>query len=394
MKPIQENLRAHLIILDGVGIGELPDAAEYGDAGSNTLGNIAKAVDGFELPTLQGLGLGNIEPLMGMEPVENPMFSYGKMAEKSKGKDSTVGHWELAGLISEFGFPTYPDGFPDEILEKYTKKIGRGILGNEPASGTEIIERLGVEHIETGKPIVYTSADSVFQVACHVEKVATLETLYEWCLIARDLLMPPNPTVGRIIARPFIGEPGNFKRTYDRKDYNVDPPDTTLLDCLVKSGREVISVGKVDTLFNGKGFTRIEHYAGNDEGMAKALSVVKEDWTGLMFMNLIDFDMIWGHRNNVEGFYEGLKAFDSWFPEFLSNIKQNDVVFICADHGNDPTTVSTDHSREYVPLLAWHQGFLRGRNLGVRETFADVAKTIAHYFNLECDIAGTSFLIQ
>jgi phosphopentomutase len=394
MKPIQENLRAHLIILDGVGIGELPDAGEYNDVGSNTLGNIAKAVGGFDLPTLQGLGLGNIEPLEGMDPVESPMFSYGKMAEKSKGKDSTVGHWELAGLISEFGFPTYPDGFPDEIITEYTKRIGRGIIGNEAASGTEIIERLGSEHLETGKPIVYTSADSVFQLACHVEKVAPLKTLYEWCEIARELLMPPGPTVGRIIARPFIGEVGNFQRTYDRMDYNVDPPQKTLLDCLVESGRDVISVGKVDTLFNGKGFTRIEHYAGNDEGMQKAMEIIHEDWTGLMFMNLIDFDMVWGHRNNVDGFYGGLKTFDSWFPTFLSAVGSGDIVFICADHGNDPTTVSTDHSREYVPLLAWHRGLLRGRNLGVRESFADVAKTIAHYFNLDCDIAGTSFLVQ
>ncbi len=394
MKPIQKNLRAHLIILDGVGIGELPDAAEYNDVGSNTLGNIAKAVGGLNLPTLRGLGLGNIEPLAGMDPVDNPMFSYGKMAEKSKGKDSTVGHWELAGLISEFGFPTYPDGFPDEVIEEFTKRIGRGIIGNEPASGTEIIERLGKEHIETGKPIVYTSADSVFQLACHVEKIAPLETLYEWCEIARELLMPPGPTVGRIIARPFIGEIGNFKRTYDRMDYNVDPPQKTLLDYLMESGRDVISVGKVDTLFNGRGFTRIEHYAGNDEGMQKAMEIIHEDWTGLMFMNLIDFDMVWGHRNNVDGFYGGLKAFDSWFPSFLSALGAGDLVIICADHGNDPTTVSTDHSREYVPLLAWHGSLLRGRNLGVRESFADVAKTIAHYFNLNCDIAGTSFLVQ
>ena len=394
MKPIQENLRAHLIILDGVGIGELPDASDYGDAGSNTLGNLAVKVGGLELPTLQGLGLGNIAPIQGIEPVENPMFSYGKMAEKSKGKDSTVGHWELAGLISEFGFPTYPNGFPDEIIGEYTKRIGRGILGNEPASGTEIIERLGVEHIETGKPIVYTSADSVFQVACNVEKVAPLETLYHWCEIARELLMPPNPTVGRVIARPFIGEPGHFARTYDRKDYNVDPPASTLLDCLKESGRDVISVGKVDTLFNERGFTRVEHYAGNDKGMSKGLKVASEDWTGLMFMNLIDFDMTWGHRNDVMGFYEGLKAFDSWFPEFLMLMKENDIVFICADHGNDPTTMSTDHSREYTPILAWHGEFLRGRNLGVRETFADVAKTIAHFFNLECDIEGTSFLVR
>ncbi len=394
MKPVQDTLRAFLIILDGVGIGELPDAAEYHDEGSNTLGNVADAVGGLNLPALQSLGLGNIAPLKGVEPVEGPLFCYGKMAEKGKGKDSTVGHWELAGLIAPFAFPTYPDGFPPEVMEEFEKRIGRGTLGNEPASGTEIIERLGEEHIRTGKPIVYTSADSVFQIATHVEKVAPLETLYEWCGIARELLMPPGPTVGRVIARPFVGEPGSFVRTYDRKDYNVDPPGTTILDCLKESGREVISVGKVDTLFNGRGFTRIEHYAGNDEGMEKAMEIAGEDWTGLMFFNLIDFDQTWGHRNNVEGFYNGLMAFDNWLPDFLFALRETDLLFITADHGNDPTTPSTDHSREYVPLLAYNAQMLKGRNLGVRETFADIARTIAHYFSLDCDIAGTSFLVR
>jgi len=393
-KPIQESLRVHLIILDGVGIGELPDAADYNDSGSNTLGNLAEAVGGFDLPTLQGLGLGNIAPIKGIDPVDAPMFSYGKMMEKSVGKDSTVGHWELAGLIPDFAFPTFPNGFPDDIIKKFTAIIGREILGNLPASGTEIIDRLGEEHIRTGKPIVYTSADSVFQIACHVEKVAPLETLYEWCEIARDILMPPNPSVARVIARPFIGEVGNFTRTYDRVDYNVDPPSNTLLDCLLKSGRDVISLGKVDTLFNGRGFTLIEHYAGNTEGMEKALKLVSEDWSGLMFMNLIDFDQTWGHRNDPDGFYGGLREFDEWFVEFLSMLNENDMVIITADHGNDPTTSSTDHAREYVPLLAYHPMMLRGRDLGVRETFADVAKTIAHFFNLDCDIAGTSFLVQ
>ncbi len=394
MKPVQDTLRAFLIILDGVGIGALPDAHEYGDEGSNTLGNLARAVGELELPTLQGLGLGNIESLSGIDPVDAPMFSFGKMAEKVSGKDSTVGHWELSGIIAPFTFPTFPDGFPQEIIAEFETRIGRGSLGNVPASGTEIIERLGMEHIETGKPIVYTSADSVFQIACHVEKVAPLETLYEWSEIARDILMPPGPTVGRVIARPFIGEPGSFQRTYDRKDFNVDPPSESVLDCICASGREVISVGKVDTLFNGRGFTRIEHYAGNPEGMSKAYEIAQEDWTGLMFFNLIDFDQTWGHRNNVEGFYEGLRAFDDWLPDFIAGLRESDLVFITADHGNDPTTESTDHSREYVPILAYHSSFLRGRNLGTRESFADVAKTMAHYFNLDCDIAGKSFLVQ
>jgi len=393
-KPVEENLRCYLIILDGVGIGELPDAAEYSDVGSNTLGNIARAVGGFDLPNFRALGLGNIEPLHGMDPVDKPLFAYGKMAEKGHGKDSTVGHWELAGLIAPFAFPTFPDGFPSEFMDQFEKRIGRGTLGNEPASGTEIIERLGEEHIRTGKPIVYTSADSVFQIATHVEKVAPLETLYEWCEIAREMLMPPDITVGRVIARPFIGELGHFTRTYDRKDYNVDPPDTTLLDCLQKSGREVISVGKVDTLFNGRGFTRIEHYAGNAEGIQRAMEVAGDDWSGLMFFNLIDFDQTWGHRNNVDGFYEGLKAVDVWLEDFIEILRPSDLAIITADHGNDPTTPSTDHSREYVPLLAYNSELLRGRNLGVRETFADVASTIAHFFNLNCDIDGTSFLVQ
>jgi phosphopentomutase len=327
-----------------------------------------------------------------MSPVDHPLFSWGIMAEKAKGKDSTVGHWELAGLISPFAFPTFPHGFPPEIISKFEDAIGRQVLGNYPASGTEIIARLGEEHLRTGRPIVYTSADSVFQIACHMS-VVPLATLYEWCEIARRILMPPNPTVGRVIARPFIGEPGSFVRTYDRKDFGVEPPGPTVLDCLHKAGKEVISVGKVDTLFTERGFTRVEHYAGNAEGMKKALEVAKENWSGLMFFNLIDFDQTWGHRNDVPGFYGGLSAVDAWLPDFLTALKPDDLVFITADHGNDPTTPSTDHSREYVPLLAFHPRFLKGRNLGLRETFADVGKTIAHYFNLECDIAGKSFLV-
>jgi len=394
LRPLEDILRAHLIILDGVGIGALPDAAEYGDEGSNTLVNLANAVGGLDLPNLRSLGLGNITPIPGIDPVERPLFSYGKMAEKARGKDSTVGHWEITGLVAPFAFPTYPHGFPRVVMDEFERRIGRGTLGNEPASGTEIIERLGVEHIRTGKPIVYTSADSVFQIAAHVEKVAPLETLYDWCMTARELLMPPGPSVGRVIARPFIGEPGHFVRTYDRKDFNVEPPGRTVLDCLSESGREVISVGKIDTLFNGRGFTRVEHYAGNAQGMKKALAVSREEWSGLMFFNLIDFDQTWGHRNNVEGFYGGLREFDEWLPEFLSTLKPGDIVFLTADHGNDPTTSSTDHSREYAPLLAFNAETLRGRNLGLRESFADVGKTIAHFFSLDCDIAGKSFLIQ
>jgi phosphopentomutase len=390
--PFDKTLRAHLIVLDGVGIGELPDASSYGDTGSNTLGNIARAVGGLELPTLQSLGLGNIADLKGVDPIDKPLFAWGKMAEKGKGKDSTVGHWELSGLVAEFGFQTYPDGFPPEVIEDFEEKIGRRVLGNYPASGTEIIKELGEEHMRTGKPIVYTSADSVFQVACHKD-VVPLEKLYEWCEIARDILMPPGPSVGRVIARPFIGEPGNFERTYERKDYNVEPTGITLVDELSRNGKEVISVGKVDTLFKGRGFSRIEHYAGNPEGMEKALEVVREDWSGLMFFNLIDFDQTWGHRNDVDGFYGGLQDFDNWLPYFLDALKPNDLVIITADHGNDPTTNSTDHSREYVPLLAFHPELLKYRSLGIRETFADVGKTIAHYFTIEADISGKSFLL-
>ncbi len=392
-EPVQDILRAHLIILDGVGIGELPDAAEYNDEGSNTLGNIARATGGLELPTFQTLGLGNIADIEGVPPIERPLFSHGKMAEKGAGKDSTVGHWELAGLIAPFAFPVYPDGFPAEVIDQFEKEIGRGILGNVPASGTEIIARLGEEHLQTGKPIVYTSADSVFQIACHMD-VAPLETLYEWCEAARKILMPPGPTAGRIIARPFIGEPGKFVRTYDRKDFGVEPPGSTVLDCLKDAGKEVISVGKVDTLFVGRGFTRIEHYAGNREGMKRAMEVVLEDWSGLMFFNLIDFDQTWGHRNDVEGFKAGLEEVDEWLPGFLAALKPTDLVIITADHGNDPTTPSTDHSREYVPLLAFHGGLLRGRDLGLRETFADVGNSIAHFFGLNCEISGTSFLLK
>jgi phosphopentomutase len=392
-QPIQQNLRAFIIVLDGCGIGELPDASLYHDQGSNTLGNLAKAVGGLDLPVLESLGLGNIAPLDGVKPADRPLFSYGKMAEKGIGKDSTVGHWELTGLVSPFAFPTFPHGFPEETIKQFEKEIGREILGNEPASGTEIIARLGEEHMRTGKPIVYTSADSVFQIAAHTD-IVPLETLYKWSEIARGMLMPPGPTVGRVIARPFIGKPGSFVRTYDRRDYNVEPPGKTLLDFLHEAGKEVISVGKVDTLFKERGFTRIEHYAGNPEGMKKALDVASENWIGLMFFNLIDFDQTWGHRNDAPGFYKGLQDFDSWLPDFLSALHENDLVFITADHGNDPTTPSTDHSREYVPILAFHPMLLRGRDLGVRESFADVGQTIAHYFNLDCELHGTSFLIR
>lgn len=390
---IQDTLRAHIIVLDGLGLGELPDADDYFDSGSNTLGNLANAIGGLELPVLESLGLGNIRPIKGLQPVERPIFSHGIMAEKAIGKDSIVGHWELAGLVSPFSFPTFPNGFPQEIIRQFETEIGRKSLGNFPASGTEIIAELGREHMRTGYPIIYTSADSVFQIACHTD-IVPLTTLYEWCEIARRILMPPNPTVGRVIARPFTGKPGHFVRTYDRKDFGIEPPGPTILDYLKEEGREVISVGKVDTLFTGRGFTRIEHYAGNTEGMSKALEIVKENWTGLMFFNLIDFDQTWGHRNDIEGFYNGLREVDAWLPDFIANLKSNDIVFITADHGNDPTTPSTDHSREYVPVLAFQDRFLKGRNLGMRESFADVAKTIAHYFNINKEIAGTSFLVQ
>jgi phosphopentomutase len=381
--------RALLIVLDGVGIGALPDADRYGDSGSNTLGNLAHAVGGLDLPNLQALGLGNIAPLEGMPPSENPGASYGVMQEKSPGKDSTSGHWEMTGVLLHRPFPTYPDGFPPEVMEAFEKAIGRGTLGNKPASGTVIIQELGDEHVRTGKPIVYTSADSVFQIAAH-EDVIPVEELYEMCWKARKLLTGPH-AVGRVIARPFVGTSGNYTRTVRRKDFSLEPVDKTLLDLMSEAGLDVVTAGKVCYLFANRGVTESLKAPTNDDVINSVIELLGRDIEGLVFANLVDFDMLWGHRNDVEGFYGGLAHFDRRLPEIMSAMRADDALFITADHGNDPTTPSTDHSREQVPMLAWGRCLKPGVDIGVRDSFSDLGATIAENFGIRLK-AGKSFL--
>ncbi|ABB15249.1 phosphopentomutase [Carboxydothermus hydrogenoformans] len=380
--------RVVLIVLDSVGIGELPDAHLYGDEGSNTLANTAKKVGGFELPNLEKLGLGKIHPILGLKGDIKALGAYGKMGEKSPGKDTTTGHWEICGLILEKPFPVYPNGFPEDLIKRFEEAIGRKTLGNKPASGTAIIEELGEEHMRTGYPIVYTSADSVFQIAAH-EEVIPLEELYKMCKIARGLLTGEH-AVGRVIARPFTGTPGNFKRTANRHDYSLEPTGKTVLDKLVEQGYEVLGVGKIYDIFAGRGLTWHESTKNNEDGLVKTVNLLYKDFTGLLFTNLVDFDMVYGHRNNAEGYYEALKQFDSYLPKIMEKLREDDLLIITADHGCDPTTPSTDHSREYVPLLVYGHSIKEDVNLGTRETFADVAATLEEIFGLEPGI-GQSF---
>ncbi len=384
------NRRAILLLLDGVGVGELPDAAAYGDEGSNTLVNMAKAVGGLNLPTLQRLGLGNIAPIEGVPATVTPLACYGKMREVSAGKDTTTGHWEIAGIIRTKPFPTYPNGFPPEIIEAFEQAIGRKVLGNKPASGTAIIEELGEEHLRTGYPIVYTSADSVFQIAAH-EEVVPIETLYHWCAIAREILRGEHE-VARVIARPFIGTPGNFKRTPKRKDFSVPPPHPTLLDALTEAGLTVVTVGKVDDIFAGRGVTKAVHTTSNSDGMQRVAALVEEDGFDFLWCTFVDFDTLYGHRNDPHGFAQALQEFDQWLGEFLPKLREGDLLLITADHGNDPTTPSTDHSREYVPLLVWTPTLQQGQPLGVRETFADATATVADWLRVPWSGPGKSAL--
>jgi phosphopentomutase len=383
--------RAIVIVLDGVGIGESPDAPEFGDEGSNTLGNLAEVVGGLELPQLEKLGLGNIAPLKGVKVQSAPGASYGKMKEQAPGKDSTTGHWEIAGCILDFAFPTYPHGFPPRIIDPFKKRIGRGILGNKPASGTEIIKELGVAHIESGYPIIYTSADSVFQIAAH-EEIISLNELYEMCRIARHILTGKD-AVSRVIARPFIGDsPQTFERTRARRDFSLKPPRQLLQNCFQENGYTTVGIGKIDDLYAGAGLDYKLHSEGNEDGLNILIRQIKMLEKGLIMINLVDFDMLWGHRNNTEGFYRELKNFDQRMPEILELLKPGDLLLITADHGNDPTTPGTDHSREYVPLLFYGPSLKKGINLGIRNTFADVGKTITEAFSLNnCNLDGKSF---
>lgn len=380
--------RVALVVLDSVGVGELPDACKYGDAGSNTLCNIARSVGGLRLPNLAGLGLGNIIPIAGVPPAEKPAASFGRMAELSPGKDTTTGHWELSGLILERPFPVYPDGFPPALIRAYEERIGRKVLGNKVASGTAIIEELGEQHMATGLPIVYTSADSVFQIAAH-EEIIPLEELYRICRIARELLTGEH-AVGRVIARPFTGGPGNFKRTMNRHDFSLKPPGRTVLNLLQDNGIPVIAIGKIRDIFDGEGITDSISTKGNADGMEQIINMLDSVTGGLIFANLVDFDMLYGHRNNPRGYAEALEELDLRLPGLIKLLREEDVLIITADHGCDPTTSSTDHSREYVPLLVYGKTLRDGIDLGVRETFADVAATIADSFGLKYS-AGTSF---
>uniref|UniRef100_A0A7V3E7Z3 Phosphopentomutase n=1 Tax=Ignavibacterium album TaxID=591197 RepID=A0A7V3E7Z3_9BACT len=382
-----------VIILDGVGVGELPDADLYGDKGSNTLANISKALKGIQLPNLQKLGLGNIIPIEGIHPVPKPLASFGKMLEVSKGKDSTTGHWEIAGLKIEFDFDYFPNGFPDEIIRKFIELTGvKGVLGNKPASGTEIINELGDEHIRTGFPIVYTSADSVFQIAAH-EEFFGLDNLYRICEITRNQILIPPLVVGRVIARPFIGSNGNYTRTTNRKDYSLDPPSKTVLDYLQMHGINTIAIGKINDLFNHRGVNVSEHTKTNSDGMKALLEYASIVSSSFIFVNLVDFDVYFGHRNDPQGFYNALKEFDNFIPTLLNVMGDNDRLIITSDHGNDPTTPSTDHSREYVPLLYFGKN-KKANDLGIRKTFSDVGKTVAEYFQIPNELSGESFLIQ
>ena len=380
--------RVIVIVMDSVGIGELPDAAAYGDAGSNTVGNIAREVP-LKIPTLRSFGMSR---LVKLDDLEAPAIAaaFGRMAEKSPGKDSVTGHWEMAGLVLDRPFPVYAGGFPAEVIAAFEARIGRRSLANKAASGTAIIDELGAEHVATGCPIVYTSADSVFQIAAH-EDVVPIAQLYEWCEVAYELV-GRGLGVGRVIARPFTGRPGAWKRTANRRDFALQPHAPTLLDELQAAGVPVIAIGKIEDLFAGRGMTRSVHTASDDEGMDAIERAVGMIDRGLVFANLVDFDTLYGHRNDVAGYADNLERFDARLTKLLPLLGHEDLLIVTADHGNDPTTPSTDHAREYVPVFAWGERVRRGVNLGTRETFADLGQTVADVFGVAPLAHGTSFL--
>ncbi len=381
--------RIVLIVLDSVGIGALPDASQYGDEGTNTLKNIADKVGGLKLPNLESLGMGKIIHLKGMGEKVAARGIFGKMAQASSGKDTTTGHWEMAGIILRDPFPTYPDGFPDDIINIFKKAIGRGVLGNKPASGTKIIEELGKEHLRTGKPIVYTSADSVFQIAAH-EDIIPITELYNMCKIARELLTGKH-AVGRVIARPFIGSPGSFTRTDRREDFSLTPPGITMLDRIIASKKAVLAVGKIIDIFAGRGILEANHTIDNMDSVDATLTYMELNKPGLIFTNLVEFDMVYGHRRDVEGYYQALREFDNRIPEIIGELREDDVLIITADHGCDPTHEGTDHTREYVPLLIYGKKIKKDYNLKTCSTFADLAATITELLGVEKVENGSSF---
>jgi phosphopentomutase len=383
--------RITLIVLDGAGIGAMPDAPEWGDAGSDTFGHICESRQ-LKLPNLQSLGLGNIRPLNGVPAIDHPRGSYGKCALKSNGKDTTTGHWEMAGIILERAFPTYPNGFPQTLIDEFVAKANvPGVLGNFPASGTEIIKELGEDHVKTGKPIVYTSGDSVFQIAAH-EEIIPLDRLYEICETAREMLRGEHE-VGRVIARPFLGKPGEFFRTENRHDYAVPPPRENLLPLLSENRLDVVSIGKIASIYDSTGVTQDLIAKNNGQSMDQTIAALRDNTHGLIFSNFVDFDMLYGHRRDTEGYARALETFDARWPELEAAMREDDVVILTADHGNDPTYPGTDHTREYAPLIVYGKKATPGIDLGTRDSLADIGSTIAENFGLKLK-AGKSFLSQ
>ncbi len=385
--------RVHLIVMDSVGIGEAPDAELFNDQGTDTLGHIAEHMNGLNMPNMAKLGLSNIKEVKGVEKADSPLAYYTKMQEASVGKDTMTGHWEIMGLHIDTPFKTYPDGFPEKLIQKLEAETGRTVIGNKPASGTAIIEELGKEHMETGALIVYTSADPVLQIAAH-EDIIPIEEQYKICEIAREITMDEEFLVGRVIARPFVGEPGSFKRTSNRHDYALKPFNRTVMNELKDSGFDVIALGKISDIYNGEGVTKAVRTKHNMDGMDVFIKTFDESFTGLSFLNLVDFDALYGHRRDPEGYGKALEEFDARLPEVFEKMTEDDLLLITADHGNDPTAPGTDHTREYVPLLAYSKRFSKGDELPLRETFADIGATVADNFNVNKPKFGKSFLTQ
>lgn len=383
--------RVFLIVMDSVGIGEAPDAEKFGDKGSHTLGHIAERMNGLNMPNMGQLGLSNIEEIKGIQPAQKPLAFYTKMEEASNGKDTMTGHWEIMGLNIQTPFQVFPDGFPDELISELESRTGRKIIGNKPASGTEILDELGEEHMKTGALIVYTSADSVLQIAAH-EEIVPIEEQYEICKIARELTLDEKYMVGRVIARPFLGEPGNFKRTSNRHDYALKPFGRTVMNEMKDAGLDVLAIGKISDIYDGEGVTESLRTISNMDGMDKLLQTLDQDFTGLSFLNLVDFDALFGHRRDPEGYGKALEEYDARLPEVFSKLKEDDLLIITADHGNDPVHYGTDHTREYVPLLVYSKGMAEGKELPVRKTFADIGATVAENFEVQMPEHGTSFL--
>ncbi|MFB3160372.1 phosphopentomutase [Neobacillus sp. 179-J 1A1 HS] len=383
--------RIFLIVMDSVGIGESPDAEKFGDKGADTLGHIAEKMNGLNMPNMGRLGLSNIREIKGINKADKPLAYYTKMMEASNGKDTMTGHWEIMGLNIQTPFRVFPDGFPDELLSELVQRTGRKIIGNKPASGTEILDELGEEHMKTGALIVYTSADSVLQIAAH-EEIIPIEEQYKICKIARELTLDEKYMVGRVIARPFLGEPGKFKRTANRHDYALKPFDRTVMNEMKDAGLDVIAIGKISDIYDGEGVTQSLRTISNMDGMDKLVQTLDMDFTGMSFLNLVDFDALYGHRRDPEGYGKALEEYDARLPEVFAKLKEDDLLIITADHGNDPTAPGTDHTREYVPLIVYSKMMSEGKELPIRETFADIGATVAENFKVKMPNFGKSFL--